>query len=128
MEPALSRESAERLPISLPAKPGKAPGVVEPGLNGLVEGVGRDVFEIKYDCGFKAPKPAAGEKRDGSVPALVLPLAVAAEAVLFASEMGCVKSGNPSALGDSGMVSRSGVLLPLVGGPQAWSPPKPSCA
>lgn len=30
----------------------------------------------------------------------------------------CVKSGKPSVVGDSGMFSRRGVELPLVGGPQ----------
>lgn len=87
-----------------------------PGLKGLVDGVGREVFDTSTDCGFRAPSPAAGENLDGKVPALVLPL------VKFggvASGVPWLKSGKPSPLGDSGMVSRSGVELPLVGGPHA---------
>ena len=94
------------------------PGVIEPGLNGLVEGVGLEVLDMSTDCGFRAPRPAAGENREGSVPALVLPRVRGAAAVVAGSGIDCVSSGKPSALGDSGIVSRSGVLLPLVGGPQ----------
>jgi hypothetical protein len=90
-------------------------GVPDPGLNGLVDGVGRDVFETSTDCGFKAPSPAAGENLDGKVPARVRPLVKFGDAV---SGVPWLKSGKPSPLGDSGMVSRRGVELPLVGGPQ----------
>lgn len=86
-----------------------------PGLNGLVDGVGREVLETSTDCGFKAPpSPAAGENREGKVPALVLPLVKFGVAT---SGVPWLKSGKPSPLGDSGIVSRNGVELPLVGGP-----------
>ena len=92
---------------------------MDPGLNGLVDGVGREVFDTSTDCGFSAPpSPAAGENLEGSVPARVLPRVSGAVAGFAVSGAGCVKSGKPSALGDSGIVSRRGVLLPLVGGPQ----------
>ena len=123
IDPARKRDRSEFLPRSAPAyPPGKlpgVPGVIEPGLNGLVDGVGREVFDTSTDCGFSAPSPAAGENLDGSVPALVLPRVRGAVVVFAASGVGCKKSGKPSALGDSGIVSRRGVLLPLVGGPQA---------
>lgn len=90
-------------------------GVPDPGLNGLVVGVGRDVFETSTDCGFRAPNPAAGENLEGNVPARVRPLGAL---WLVVSGAACPKSGNPSPLGDSGIVSRNGVELPLVGGPQ----------
>ena len=42
--------------------------------------------------------------------------------------VGGTKSGNPSWLGDSGMVSRSGVEPPLAGGPHKFGVVRPSCA
>ncbi len=92
-------------------------GVVAFGLNGLVEGVGLEVFGIRpieFVLG-RTVRPA-GEKREGRVPARALPRM--AEVAPVVSTCGCAKSGKLSALGDSGMVSRSGVEFPLVGGPQ----------
>jgi len=40
----------------------------EDDLNGLVEGVGLEVLDWE-DCGMPRPGGAAGEKRDGTVPA-----------------------------------------------------------
>lgn len=81
-------------------------------LNGLGEGDGREVFATRVG---RAPKPLLtppGEKRDGTVPAR----ARLVEGRL--SDVGrWAKSGKPS-VGDSGMFSRRGVELPLVGGPQ----------
>lgn len=83
---------------------------VEPGRNGLVEGVGRDVFEVSRAT-FGAVFDTVGEILDGNVPALPL------RAGLFipVSVKG-TRSGKPSALGDSG-ISKRGVEVPLVGGP-----------
>ena len=59
---------------------------------------------------FKVP---TGENLEGTVPALVLLVGLAK---LFS--LGATRSGNPSPVGDSGIVSRKGVELPLaVGGP-----------
>jgi hypothetical protein len=75
MEPARSRDSkadlAAELLALLPAKPEFSVGVPWPGLNGLVEGVGRDVLGIKEEDGMgnKPPGAAEGEKREGKVPA-----------------------------------------------------------
>jgi hypothetical protein len=68
---------------------------------------------------------AEGEKRDGRVPARARRVDVCA--VDAASGMALLKSGKLSALGDSGMVSRNGVELPLVGGPHICGV-SPSCA
>jgi hypothetical protein len=66
-----------------------------------------------------------GEKRDGKVPARARRPDVCPADV--ASGMTLLKSGKLSALGDSGMVSRNGVELPLVGGPHICGV-RPSCA
>jgi hypothetical protein len=67
-----------------------------------------------------------GENRDGSVPARPRRPGVCPADV--ASGIALLKSGKLSALGDSGMVSRNGVELPLVGGPPHICGVKPSCA
>ncbi len=61
------------------------------------------------------PRPggAAGENREGTVPARARRAGLC---VVFS--VGGIKSGNPSWLGDSGIVSLSGVEPPLAGGPQ----------
>lgn len=85
----------------------------EGDLNGHGDGVGLDVLATSVG---RAPRPFVtppGEKRDGTVPAR-------ARLVVDGTLSGvgrCEKSGKPS-VGDSGMFSRSGVELPLVGGPQ----------
>ena len=67
-------------------------------------------MEAKEDGMLSSPAPP-GENLEGTVPA---------RARLFCGKLSgvgsWVKSGNPS-VGDSGIFSRSGVELPLVGGP-----------
>jgi hypothetical protein len=102
-------------------------GVPGPGLKGLVDGVGRELFGRRVEPDMRPGGAADGEKREGSVPARARrPDVCAAEAV---SGIALLKSGKLkfSLLGDSGMVSRSGVELPLVGGPHICGA-KPSCA
>jgi hypothetical protein len=66
-----------------------------------------------------------GEKREGRVPARARRVDVCvADAV---SGIACSKLGKLSPLGDSGIVSRKGVELPLVGGPHICGV-SPSCA
>jgi hypothetical protein len=81
-------------------------------LKGLWDGVGRDVLAASAGGTLRRPVPAPpGEKREGTVPAR------ARRVCGRLSGVGrVVKSGKPS-VGDSGMFSRSGVELPLVGGP-----------
>jgi hypothetical protein len=93
-------------------------------LNGLGDGVGREVFATSDGRGPRPLRPLGappGEKRDGTVPA---------RARLVDGKLSgvgrCEKSGKPS-VGDSGMFSRRGVELPLVGGPQTLTG-RPSCA
>ena len=91
-------------------------GAPEPGLNGLVDGVGRDVLGRSDEADSKPGGGPEGENREGSVPAR----ARRPEVWGVASGMAPLKSGKLSPLGDSGMVSRSGVEFPLVGGPHTW--------
>lgn len=98
----------------------KSPRFVVADWNGLGEGVGLDVFDERPRPGaaFKGPPD---ENRDGSVPARPRRVGIVSVVGNWA------KSGNPS-VGDSGIVSRSGVELPLVGGPQTLLLVKPpSC-
>lgn len=88
----------------------------EGDLNGLGDGVGREVLATSVG---RAPIPFVtppGENRDGTVPAR-------ARLVVDGRLSGVgrwAKSGNPS-VGDSGMFSRSGVEFPLVGGPHTFT-------
>ena len=88
-----------------------------PGLNGLVDGVGRAVLGMREDEGMGKSPPVAveAENLDGRVPARARRVDVCAADA--GSGMDWLKSGKLSPLGDSGIVSRSGVELPLVGGP-----------
>lgn len=82
-------------------------------LNGLADGVGLEVLDAIVGT---APIPFVtppGENREGTVPARAL---LVVDGGLSEAGM-CAKSGKPS-VGDSGMFSRRGVELPLVGGPQ----------
>lgn len=83
------------------------------GRKGLVEGVGRELWEMG-GWGFRSLRRLpTGENREGTVPARAL------REVLWRLPLEAgIRSGNPSWLGDSGMFSRSGVEWPLVGGPQ----------
>lgn len=85
----------------------------EGDLNGLGDGVGREVLLATIEG--MGPRPFAappGENLDGTVPAR----ARLAGCGRLSGVGRCVKSGKPS-VGDSGMFSRRGVELPLVGGP-----------
>lgn len=96
-------------------KPDTSVGVPEPDLKGLVEGVGRDVLGRSDEADISPGGAAEGENRDGRVPARARrPEVWAADE---ASGMELLKSGKLSPTGDSGIVSRKGVELPLVGGP-----------
>ena len=93
----------------------------EDDLKGLVEGVGLELFGGN-DTGLLVPGVTPpGENLDGTVPAR----SRRAELCELLSGGG-MKSGNPSWLGDSGMVSRRGVEPPLAGGPHIGV--SPSCA
>ena len=104
---------------ALRPRPGGSPGAVDvPGLNGLVVGVGLEVFGRRDKLGWGA-RPLIGPEGEnllGSVPALVLLPVTAPEVAWRSCRPEWLKSGKLSPLGDSGMVSRSGVELPLVGG------------
>lgn len=114
MDPARKRES--RVDVAgVVAGPLKAfsRAEVEPGRNGLVDGVGLEVREVK-DGKFWAVVDAVGDILDGKVPArprlagLLMPVSVKG-----------TKSGKPSCVGDSG-ISNNGVDVPLVGGPHIF--------
>ena len=81
------------------------------GRNGLVVGVGRDVFEVNTLTPLIVP---TGEILDGSVPALPL-----LAGLLIPVSVRGTRSGKPSCEGDSG-ISNRGVEVPLVGGPQIF--------
>lgn len=115
MEPERRRDCGEALAAGLETPVERPPGA---GLKGLVEGVERAVavFGMREDEGMGSGPPDELEKREGSVPArarLVDPSDAEVASAL-------TKSGKLSPLGDSGMVSRKGVELPLVGGPHPW--------
>lgn len=89
-----------------------------------MDGVGREVFGSSDGCELGGLDALAGENLEGNVPARALLV----EAWLTGGSVtGMLKSGKLSPFGDSGMVSRSGVELPLVGGPHTWGA-RPSCA
>lgn len=100
-------------------------GVPGPDLNGLVEGVGREVFGRRDEADTRPGGAPAAEKREGSVPARARRPGV--WVVDVDSGIVLLKSGKLSPLGDSGIVSRNGVELPLVGGPHIGGV-SPSCA
>lgn len=127
MDPARSRERSADFCAAGPgadvAKPVASVGVWEPGLKGLVEGVGLAVFGRSEDWTFKLFSPAAGENLEGSVPARVRVVRVdEGSATASVEDAPWLKSGKLSPVGDSGIVSRRGVELPLVGGPQTCGP------
>lgn len=107
MEPARSLESSVEAFAALSF--GSRFG--EGDLKGVCEGDGREVFDAKAGM-LSSPLPAPpGENLDGTVPAR------ARRVPGRLSGVGSwAKSGNPS-VGDSGIFSRRGVELPLVGGP-----------
>lgn len=86
-----------------------AVSAAEPGLNGLVDGVGLEVLEVMFV--FMLAMLPGADMREGRVPArprlagLLMPVSVRG-----------TRSGKPSWLGDSG-ISKRGVDVPLVGGP-----------
>ena len=81
------------------------------GLNGLVDGVGLEVFDVRDETLMPLMVPT-GEILEGSVPALPL-----LAGLLMPDSVTGTRSGKPSCEGDSG-ISYSGVDVPLVGGPQ----------
>lgn len=84
----------------------------EGGWKGLGAGLTRDDIGATAGILSKAPPTPPGEKREGRVPAR----ARRPDWRPSAGVMTGAKSGKPS-VGDSGIFSRSGVELPLVGGP-----------
>jgi hypothetical protein len=122
IEPALNLDNKARLfavdELWSPISPRDGEG----DLKGLGAGDGLEVFAISEGRGPRPLLTPPGEKRDGTVPARAL-LVVDGRLSGVGS---CVKSGNPS-VGDSGIFSRRGVELPLVGGPQTLTG-TPSCA
>ena len=88
-----------------------SPNCGDGDLNGLCVGVGREVFATNDGSGPSPFVTPPGEKRDGTVPARALLVGGMLSGVGKCVE----KSGKPS-VGDSGIVSRKGVELPLVGG------------
>lgn len=93
-------------------------GVNAEDLKGLVAGVG---LELLVWEGAGLVKPPAGNL-EGTVPARALRVGLKR---LFSP--GGIKSGKPSWLGDSGMVSLKGVDPPLAGGPQTGVNPSWAC-
>jgi len=112
MLPARSLESRAEVPADAEALLNAfSEAEVDPGLNGLVEGVGREVLEVSSGM-FGAVFVTVGEIREGKVPARPL-----RAGLLIPVSVKGTRSGKPSWLGDSG-ISNSGVEVPLVGGPQ----------
>jgi len=94
MEPARNRDNSAALvefaASSLEEVASTAAEVVG-GLNGLVDGVGREVFESK-DCWTLMPfRVPTGENLDGTVPALAL-----RAGLLRPPSVGGTRSGKPS--------------------------------
>jgi hypothetical protein len=131
IEPARRRESSADLAAAFvdprALKLELSVGVPGPGLKGLVEGVGRELLGSREVPDMRPGGAAEGEKREGRVPARARRPEAGAACVV--SGMALLKSGKLkfSLLGDSGIVSRSGVELPLVGGPHICGV-RPSCA
>ena len=97
--------------------------ILDDGLNGLVDGVGREVFGIDDGGGINPGAPLLDENLEGRVPARTLRWGLC-----NVFSMGGTRSGKPSWLGDSGIVSRRGVDPPLAGGPHMFGVDNPSCA
>ena len=109
MEPARSLDSRADALFGFSAGSSPGDGVL---LKGVCVGLGLDVLEASEGTLRRLLPAPPGENRDGTVPAR-------ARRVVCGRLSGVgswVKSGKPS-VGDSGMFSRRGVELPLVGGP-----------
>jgi hypothetical protein len=127
IEPARSLESSvdvvEGLLLALVVLGASRPG--DGDLNGVCDGLGREALAAREGIPSKALPAPPGGNLDGTVPAR------ARRVCGRLSGVGrLVKSGKAS-VGDSGMLSRSGVEFPLVGGPPqgfAGSTETPSCA
>ena len=129
IEPALRRESSAEVSLGvrtvglvLLLDPGSLDsiGANTDALKGLVTGVGLELL-VWDSAGLLKPEPPPAGNLEGTVPARALRVGLKR---LFSA--GGVKSGKPSWLGDSGMVSLKGVDPPLAGGPQTGV--SPSCA
>jgi len=120
IDPARNRDRRAALLAVVEVCSLSSPMVGDGVLKGLGDGVGRDVLATSDGKTERPLLTPPGEKRDGTVPA---------RALLVCGRLSgvgrCEKSGKPS-VGDSGMFSRSGVELPLVGGPHTFTG-KPSC-
>lgn len=90
-------------------------------LKGLVAGVGLGLF-VWESAGLVKPEAPPAGNLEGTVPARALRVGLKR---LFSA--GGIKSGKPSWLGDSGIVSRKGVEPPLAGGPQTGVRPSWAC-
>lgn len=115
MEPDRSLDSRAALGA---ADAGRDPSPISPfagelDLKGLPVGVGREVFGWRAGGVFVPLMTPTGGNLEGTVPAR----ARRAELDEADSAGRGIRSGKPS-VGDSGIFSRSGVELPLVGGPQ----------
>ena len=125
MEPALSLDNIAEVLEELAKGLGSlvpSGETIDAGLNGLVDGVGREVFGINDCGGFRPVFPLPGENLEGKVPARPL----RGDCKVFS--VGGIRSGKPSWFGDSGMVSLRGVDPPLAGGPHMPGVESPSCA
>lgn len=124
MDPALSLDSKAEVDTLLPCCLLSVPfsgSTIDTGRNGLVDGVGREVFGINECTGLCDIIPSPGENLEGTVPARALLVGVC-----NMDSVGGIKSGKPSWLGDSGMVSLNGVDPPLAGGPHRLGAVRPS--
>ena len=129
MDPALRRESSAEVSLGVrtvglvlllePVSLGSI-GANTDALKGLVTGVGLELL-VWDNAGLLNPEPPPAGNLEGTVPARALRVGLKR---LFSA--GGVKSGKPSWLGDSGIVSLKGVDPPLAGGPQTGV--SPSCA
>ena len=130
IEPALRRES--RAEVSLGVRTVGLELLLEPvsldsigantdALKGLVTGVGLELL-VWDSAGLLKPEPPPAGNLEGTVPARALRVGLKR---LFSA--GGVKSGKPSWLGDSGIVSLKGVDPPLAGGPQTGVSPSWAC-
>lgn len=124
MDPARMRESnADFAVMDAPLFDRPIPNEIEElvGLKGLVDGVGRvDDLEDPGAAEPDAILPIGGNADEGAVPARLLRKLEAR----CGPSVSLLMSGKVSSPGDSGMVSRRGVLNPLdSGGPQTGREP-----
>ena len=131
MEPALRRESRAEVSrgvrtvglfeVLFVPESFISVGVKTEDLKGLVAGVGLEL--LGWDsAGLDKPDAPPAGNLEGTVPARALRVGLSR---LFSP--GGMKSGKPSWLGDSGIVSLRGVDPPLAGGPHTGVSPSWAC-